>query len=66
MVWSVLMVVSCMSLGAVGAAAMVVLIACSAWMILSSVVMFGLGSLWCLNQTASLMMTARDASVNTR
>jgi hypothetical protein len=60
------MVFSCMSLGAVTDCAIVVLMAWSAWMILSSVVMFGLGSLWCLNRMASLMMTAHDALVGTR
>ena len=65
MVLSVLIAVSCMSRGAVGAAAMVVLIAWSAWMILSSMVMFGLGSLWWRNLMASLMMTAHDRLVIT-
>jgi hypothetical protein len=66
MVRSVLMALSCMSLGAVADCAIVVMMAWSAWMILSSVVMFGLGSLWCLNRMASLMMAARDALVSTR
>ena len=66
MVRSVLMALICMSLGAGVACAMVVLMACSAWMILSSVVMFGLGSLWCLKRMASLMITARDVLVSTR
>ncbi len=45
MVRSVLMALSCMSLGAIADCAIVVLMAWSAWMILSSVDMFGLGSL---------------------
>lgn len=65
MVRSALML-SCMSLGAVTACAKVVLIAWRAWMNLSSVVMFGLSSLWCQNQMGSLMMTAHDALVRTQ
>ena len=60
------MAVSWSSLGAWSARPMVVLMACSAWMILSARVAAGVGRLCGLNLTASLMMTVFDVAVRTR